>query len=168
MQQQSRCLRRSGKMQEGRSLVYRSFVYHNRWCISEFHPPPWRLVFFFGGFKKNSPGFGPHLGFWYCVFLTLQKTWMICWKLLDNCVTYTWNCEKNSKIICVFGNLPWHITRRFLGCVCETPPLCVLSEYYPLKKLRKSIMGYYLGREMIIGGYQNFQGQKSDYLITYV
>jgi hypothetical protein len=72
-------------------------------------------------FKKIPPCFGPHLGFWYRVFLTLRKIIIICWKLLEHCVTYTWNCEKNSKIICVFGNRPWHNTRWFLGCVCVKP-----------------------------------------------
>jgi hypothetical protein len=53
-------------------------VCHKKWCISEFDPPPWRLMYFFTGFLKISPGFGPNSVYWCHVFLTLWKT-LLCW-----------------------------------------------------------------------------------------
>jgi hypothetical protein len=43
-------------------------VYHQNWWFSEFHHPPWMLVYFFAGFLWISPCVWPNSGFWCCCF----------------------------------------------------------------------------------------------------
>jgi hypothetical protein len=68
-----------------------------KWCILKFQPH-WKLMCFFVGFFLISPSFGPNSRFWWCVFLTLQKTLFVATPLWGKCEDET-HTPKSGNLV---------------------------------------------------------------------